>query len=448
MTLSACALVAAVSMTAGTAFAQYNGTARRTASDYDSYYQDEDVASPSDVAPTPVAGDMHGCDANGGDANGCGCDNNGCGCQDGCGSCGDCCGWCNLGDAWKLQRCENCWGITYGGWVELGYHSNNVPLSVVNGDLLSFGDNPGKVNANQVWGYVEKEAEGECGCWDWGFRADILYGSDAQKTQAYGGPDWDNDWDYGIYGWALPQLYVSVDNGPLNIKAGHFFTTIGYEVVPAPDNFFFTHSLTMFNSEPFTHTGVLASYEMGCDGGVTLYGGWTQGWDTGFSKFGFTNNSNFLGGVSLKLTDSATLTYMTTIGDMGVRGNGYTHSIVFDWNINDSWEYVLQSDYVDLQDGFLPFGSFEDQVGINQYLFYKVSDCVKVGGRFEWWQSDDVDRYEATFGVNIRPHANLVFRPEVRYDWGSEPPAFIGAVPAFAPIGERTTFNIDAIFTF
>ncbi len=49
----------------------------------------------------------------------------------------------------------------------------------------------------------------------------------------------------------------------------------------------------MFNSEPFTHTGVLGTYTGNDD--VTLYGGWTLGWDTGFDQF--DGGSNFLGGV-------------------------------------------------------------------------------------------------------------------------------------------------------
>ena len=41
------------------------------------------------------------------------------------------------------------------------------------------------------------------------------------------------------------------------IKLGHFYTPIGYEVVPANGNFFYTHAYTMQYGEPFTHTGVL-----------------------------------------------------------------------------------------------------------------------------------------------------------------------------------------------
>ena len=66
--------------------------------------------------------------------------------------------------------------------------------------------------------------------------------------------------DNGIYGWAMPQAYGEVGYGDWSVKVGHFFTPVGYEVVPATGNFFYSHSLTLFNSEPFTHTGVLGTY--------------------------------------------------------------------------------------------------------------------------------------------------------------------------------------------
>ena len=276
---------------------------------------------------------------------------------------------------------------------------------------------------------------------------DFMYGTDANDTQAFGNNPgrWDylNGWDRGGgYGWAMPQLYGEIANGDLSVKFGHFFTLIGYEVVPAPDNFFFSHAYTMYNSEPFTHTGVLATYKASDD--ITLYGGWTLGWDTGFDQF--DDGNNFLGGASLALTDELTLTYILTAGDMGQRGDGYSHSIVFDWAINDKWNYVFQSDYVGLDTS----PGYNNEYGVNQYLFYTLTDEVKLGARVEWWSSDagfdhggqsapaggQHSYYEATFGVNVKPVSNLVIRPEYRHDW--------------FPHGsyEQDIFAIDAILTF
>ncbi len=97
-----------------------------------------------------------------------------------------------------------------------------------------------------------------CG-FDIGGRIDYIYGTDGPDTQAFGidNDHWDNGWDNGNdYGSAIPQLYMEAGYGDLSVKVGHFYTIIGYEVVQAPDNFFYSHAYTMYNSEPFTHTGV------------------------------------------------------------------------------------------------------------------------------------------------------------------------------------------------
>jgi Putative beta-barrel porin-2, OmpL-like. bbp2 len=376
----------------------------------------------------------------------CGCDC--CDSSCGCGGCGmfDCC----LGDPCTLKDhlTPCCSDYNYGGWFAFGYYTQPTRLSTVSGDGLAFNDYPNHVNLDQAWFYAEKVADPTCCSADYGWRFDMFYGTDATKSQAFGNPlnsfgdpeGWDNPWDHGVYGWAIPQLYGEVAYGDWSVMAGHFYTLVGYETVPAPDNFFFSHSLTMFNSEPFTHTGMLATYD-GVDN-VTLYGGWTLGWDTAWDQFG--GGSNWLGGFSVTMLDDVTFTYISTAGNLGWYSDntdGYTQSLVFDANMSDCLEYVAQSDYVHTDSGAY-------SIGLNQYLFYKLSDCWKAGGRFEWWKSDvfspndSVSYYEATLGVNYKPHANVVLRPEVRWDW-TDNESVIG-IPNY----DQTVFGIDAIFTF
>ena len=59
----------------------------------------------------------------------------------------------------------------------------------------------------------------------------------------------------------MPQAYAEVGYNDLTVKVGHFYTIIGYEVVPAPDNFFYSHAYTMQYGEPFTHTGMLGDVQ-------------------------------------------------------------------------------------------------------------------------------------------------------------------------------------------
>ena len=313
----------------------------------------------------------------------------------------------------------------------MGYHSGSTPRSQVRNDAGSFNSHPHRFNLHQGWLYAEKVADGSKG-FDWGFRTDVMYGVDAADTQAFGNPagSWDNGGRFtrgGGYGFAVPQAYAEVAMGDLSIKAGHFYTLIGYEVVTAPDNFFYSHALTMFNTEPFTHTGILATYSASDD--VTLYGGWTAGWDSGFDSI--NGGSNFLGGFSTSVTDNSTFTYITTIGNFGARGNGadgYSHSLVLDTALTDDLNLVVQSDLLRV--------ATEDQLGVNTYLIKSISDELGVGVRAEWWKNEGVSQYGITGGLNIKPMENLIVRPEIRYDWDDP------------NVGAQTTFGVDAIVTF
>ena len=270
---------------------------------------------------------------------------------------------------------------------------------------------------------------------------DVIYGTDAQKTQAFGNPNagirnegrFDASMDHGSYGWAIPQLYAEVANESLSVKAGHFFTPLGYEVIPANQNFFYSHSYTMFNSEPFTHTGVLATYTGLED--MTLYGGWALGWDTGFDQL---NGGNiWLGGFSTKVSDNISFAYLNTYGNFGWRDGGdddsYSHSIVVTVDATEKLQYVAQSDLIRTDN---PGVSEFDTVGINQYLFYSVADDVRLGTRMEWWKADGVSFNAVTAGVNFTIIENLVIRPEYRHDWS----------PGIGLVSD--IFGIDAVLTY
>lgn len=318
--------------------------------------------------------------------------------------------------------------IKLGGWLQGGYHNKN--------GFARFNTHADRFNLHQGWLYAEKEADGSDGL-DWGFRVDAMYGVDGADTQSFGNNpgkwDFDNGFDHGQYAFAIPQAYVELANGDWSVKIGHFFTLVGYEVVTAPDNFFYSHAFTMYNSEPFTHTGAVATYE--ASDGVTLYGGWTMGWDTGFDRFG--GGSSFLGGAAFSLGDDVTFTYITTLGDFGARGKGYSHSLVLDMELTDDLNYVIQSDYVDTDAATGPLGlAGDEQYGVNQYLIRKLNDTFSLGARYEWWNVSGVSVNDVTLGLNVKLMDDITIRPEVRHDWA---PGLDYA---------ETVFGVDAIITF
>ena len=372
-----------------------------------------------------------GCD--GGCDSACGC---GAGCLDGClaGLTGDCC----LGDPWKLfDDLPDGWDL--GGWVSVGYHTNEVPL---------FNDRADEFNLHQAWLYAEKAIDTSCG-FDIGGRFDYIYGIDGPDTQAFGidNDHWDNDWDNGnFYGHAIPQAYLEAGYGDLSVKVGHFYTIIGWEVVGAPGNFFYSHAYTFYNSEPFTHTGALANYQV--NDNVNIWSGYSLGWDSGFED----NGDAYLGGISAALTDDLTVIYATIAGrfddgDPGVE-NGYMHSLIADYAVSDNLQYIIQNDILSTEDA--AGNTVRETYGVNQYLIQTINDCWAVGGRFEWYNSEgvftdagtDADIYALTGGVNYRPNANTIIRPEVRWDFDDD------NVVETLDGDDQFTFGIDSIFTF
>ncbi len=403
---------------------QYPSSVRPVALEYDYYSQDDGgaTASPSDAALTEVSASA---DYVKGPS-------------------------CASPEAFKFWNPDNnCRGIDIGGWTQIGYSTEGNALNNNAGTGL-FNNNPNEVNLQQQWLYAEKAMDLDCNCWDWGFRVDAVYGTDGQDTQAFGGrPNvWDNPWDHGTaYGTAIPQLYAEVGRGNWSVKAGHFYTIVGYEVVPATGNFFYSHAHTMARAEPFTHTGALVTYT-GMNN-MTVWGGYSAGWDTGFSRNG---GNIFLGGFSYNRCDWATITYAVTAGDFGYENanqsdeNGYSHSFVVDMALSDNLNYVIQSDYVDNDqwvDGAVNANTFI--VGVNNYLFYTINDCWKAGARAEWFKIDGAGEVvSTTLGLNYTPNANVTVRPEVRFDDYKPGYLFPGGATAF----DSTLFAVDVILTY
>ena len=360
---------------------------------------------------------------------------NNCECEGGGLNCG--------GDPFKLVP-EVC-GWNIGGWSSTGYGRKPDGL------FVSDAEN-GRLNLNQFWLFAEKALKSECGELDWGGRIDLLYGTDAQNTQAFGNNrgefDFLNGWDHGIYGFAMPQLYGTVGNDEWDLKAGHFFTYHGAEVVNATGNFFYSHAYTFNNSEPFTHTGVMLHKKV--NDKLDVHGGYVFGWDTGFDQF--AGGSAFMGQVAYQATDAVKLTYTTCIGNLGFRGDGSNHTFLVNVAITDKLAYTACSDLVSTNGiwnnagrppVFFP-GTFNDQISLANYLTYKIDDCVSAGARLEWWKSDGQSINEMTYGLNIKPHSNVTFRPEIRYDWNPGAGTLLNGRAG----NDQTSFNFDVIFTF
>jgi hypothetical protein len=344
-------------------------------------------------------------------------------------------------DPWRLFP-EVC------GWQLTGFLNGSVtanadgPASGFNGPVTFHDVEEGRLNQGYL--ILEKVANTEgCG-FDWGGRIDLLYGTDYVFTQAAGLELHQNGtahWN-GVandYGLALPQMYGEVAFDDLSVKVGHFYTIIGYQVVPANGNFFPTQPYTFQYGEPFTHMGALATWKYSDQ--LTMYGAVVNGWD---KVDAVTDQMAGMGGFLYAPDHGKYTIFLTGIvgqedGITGTTiGTRSLYSLVFTYNITDHLQYVFQHDNGQQEKG-IGAGVDAEWYGMNQYLFYTVNECWKLGVRGEWFRDDDGVRlagapvrlgglglapdtlagnyYEVAFGANWTPHANLNVRPEVRFDW-------------------------------
>jgi len=340
-------------------------------------------------------------------------------------------------------------GINVGGWIDAGVAGNpDSPESRTNGPV-TFNNRANEFNAHQLYGLIERAVDAEGSKWDFGFRADVVYGIDAfYTTQANFDDNLITDSSSRLYKLAFPQAYATVfapiGNG-ITTKIGHFYTIIGNEVVTAPDNFFFSHAYTMQYGEPFTHTGIVSSYPVNKN--ISLTGGVVSGWDSFFQE-----PANFLGGATFTTDDEKTsLAFSMITGDVNKNDehNRTMYSVVLSHDITDTLHYKLQHDLgIEEKSATADSGKW---YGVNQYLTYDINDKLGAGVRAEWFRDEDGFRVNgnkahflaATVGLNYKPISWLTLRPEVRYDHSIENSAYNDGLS-----NDQLLISADAIVRF
>lgn len=335
----------------------------------------------------------------------------------------------------------------FGGWLQTGVYGNEhgSPEGVENGVPLGNVSQTGW-HVQQLWLYAERKVDTGGYGFDWGFRADAMFGNNAGMVQSWNDGSFDGDWNDSLtgdgYGYAIPRLYLTLGFNRWTIKLGKFETIMGYESVEAPRNFFYSHSY-LFNHEPITHTGAL--FNFAANDYFSFNFGLTTGADTGFgNEYG---DFGVLGGVNLQVTEKLAVGYSvmwnnlhglderydegrgTSIGwdHSGMyseKGEEILHSLVLTWNITDRLTYVGELNYGSLSekyDGEDDYKCYE-QFGFSNYLFYTLTERLSLGLRMEWFRQNDLDYeshrncYEVSVAANYKLTNWLTVRPEMRYD--------------------------------
>ncbi len=364
------------------------------------------------------------------------------------------------------------------GWVDTGITFNPAgPADNQNFGRL-FDDRSNEPLLNQAVITLERTLAPQPGQFDWGFKLQFMYGSDARFIHSLGlfsGTAATSSLQPDLSEAYLNLHFPIISEGGLDLKLGKFVTLEGVETIDPRTNFFYSHTYIFNFGIPFNHTGALATLH--ATKWLDLYGGVTRGVNTSVDD----NNDNvsFHGGVGLNLLDGKlTVLASTSIGPETPNNNHdqrYLNDIAVTAKITDKLTSLTDLNYAaDAAAGAEAFG-------IAQYFTYTINSWLTAGIRGEVFWDDDgfyvvsfADTHDPmrglegqptidprtvgggkttygaiTAGVNIKPPmpkplAGLAIRPELRYDR-----ALTNTRP-FNQSSDRDMFTlgIDFLFTF
>ncbi len=365
--------------------------------------------------------------------------------------------------------------FTITGHVEAGvtFNSHDTLNGINFGHL--FTDKAGSPLLNQTLLTLQRPLDPKATGYDFGFKFQAMYGSDARYTHFLGEFDQSinarNQFDiveaHAL--WHLPWL----TSGGVDVKIGQYVTLEGAEVIYAPDNSLYSHSYIFNFGIPFKHTGIMTTTHVNST--LDIYAGIDTGVNTTFGNSlncldcGDNNKAvAFHGGIGLNNLLNGTLTILATthIGPENPNTTAVAaacacnpnsalrslNDITAVWKVTDKFTLMTDLNYI-RDDGFKATG-----YGVAQYFAYTINDTYKVVGRGEIWRDKngffvaafpgnlDFNKAEhgdptavvipgglpgqgitygaLTLGLNITPSVpknslpfkEIVFRPEIRYD--------------------------------
>jgi len=364
------------------------------------------------------------------------------------------------------------------GWIDSGITFNPATPQDNQNFGRFFDDRANEPLLNQLVINFERALAPQPGEFDWGFKLQFMYGSDARYIHSLG--LFSDTAATSIVQPDLVEGYLNlhfpiISEGGLDLKLGKFVTLEGVETIDPRANFFYSHTYIFNVGIPFNHTGALATFH--ATKWLDLYSGITRGVNTSIED---NNDSvSFHGGVGLNLLDGKlTILATTSIGPETPNNNhdqSYFNDIAITAKITDKFTSLTDLNYA------LNEVSDAQAFGIAQYFTYAINSWLTAGIRGEIFWDDDgfyvfsfannhdpmralegeptIDprtvgggktTYGAiTAGVNIKPPvpkpaASLVIRPELRFDR-----ALNGTRP-FNDSSDRNQFtaSIDVIITF
>ena len=339
------------------------------------------------------------------------------------------------------QEEHNLGFMDFGAHIQAGAYPNSHGARGAegNGDI-GFMTNP-DFNVNQAWVWLGREADASTDAFDFGFRLDAFYGTDAFLQAAinsnYMRPDgsvkkyWDSNFmrggrmTPGVYGFAVPQTYAEIAYYKWKLSAGRLYFPLGYENADATLNYFYSKTFYTMSLPP-TVTGALLAKSFGP---LDLTAGAYYGLGTGF--YNPYRDYFFSGAAVYNFGKNAALTYYIVGGRYGNNINGgarifapagafvYYHNLLFEFTPKKYLHLATEIYYNHDNLRGMPANNL---YGVTQYAVYDINKQFSAGLRAEYmayYRPQNDNRYSATANITYKPVKWFYARPEVRYSWGN-----------------------------
>ena len=294
------------------------------------------------------------------------------------------------------------------GWVESGITGNvEGPNDNQNFGRL-FDDRSNEFVMNQAVITAERALDPKVG-FDWGFKLQLLFGTDARYIHSLGLLD--HTMGTSLYQPDIPEAYLSLHlplltEGGIDVKLGKFVTLEGAETVDPRTNVFYSHSYIFNFGIPINHTGAL--FTLYATKWLNLVAGVTRGVNTSIDD----NNDApaFHGGIGLHLNEEKFVVSAATHIGPETPGNDhdlrYLNTITTTWKITDKLTSITDLNYT--HDDAADASAY----GVAQYLTYVINDKITVKIRGEVWR-DDQGFYAAQFADPHDPMRALAGEPVI-----------------------------------
>ena len=164
---------------------------------------------------------------------------------------------------------------------------------------------------------------------------------------------------------------------------------MGYEIVAAPGNFFYSHSYDLGYAEPVLVTGIQADYKLSDNWNVN--GGFNRGW----AMFEDNNESfDFLGGAEVaqrRATRPACRSRSTSARKIPpARTTATITALVFKQQLSEKSALCDPAQHGRRAGNGEPrSGGYAEWYGLAQYLIYTINPKWSAGTRVEWFRDQD-----------------------------------------------------------